>query len=237
MNGILVSNKDELFTEKPSILDKYQRRSVEDTAHISELTYLQFCIKYMSTNQEPEPLSFKSLSFDTNQQEFQLTDNMDLIVTHDFLVNDVHYSLPKYIKLNDLRPGEPKYMKRRSRCVVRFHKINKTTSPHEFYYAQLQLYSPFRNENDLMPHDFDECKILYDEKSNHNGVSKIENVKSSLMKYLERVEVEKEKAEDLVSSDIGNVLDSALEQDNEDCLEMNHVDHPGLNYLLDTLTL
>ena len=131
----MVSNKDGLFTEKPSMLDKYQRRSIQDNLHISKLTYLQFCMKYMSSNQEPGPSGFQSLSFDTNQQEFQLTDDMELIVTHDFLVNKVQFSLPRYIKLENLKPGEPKFMKKKSRCVVRFHKINKTTSPHEYYYS------------------------------------------------------------------------------------------------------
>ena len=67
------------------------------------------------------------MSYDENQNEWNLTDTMDLIVTHDFLVGKTHYSLPKFIKLVNLRPGKPKFMKKRSGCVVRYHKLNRST--------------------------------------------------------------------------------------------------------------
>ena len=224
-NVIIVPNKDGLFTEKPSMLDKFQRRNIAENPCIDELTYLQFNMKYSPTNEEPKKGDFLSSAYHKGEQEFYLNDAMNLIVTHDFHVSEVHYTLPRYIKLLELRPGEPKYMKRRSRCVIRFHKIDKTKFPHEFHYSQLQLYSKFRNENELMPEDFEKCKLLYDEKSDHNGVRKIENIKSILMPYLENIETQREKAELLVENDIGDILDPALEQANEDCLDMEVEDH------------
>ena len=71
-----------------------------------------------------------------------------------------------------------------------------------------------------MPDDFERCKLLFDVRSQHNGVQKIENVKSILMPYLENVERQKEKAESLMDNDVGDVLDSALEQENDDCIDI-----------------
>ena len=46
--------------------------------------------------------------------------------------------LPKFIKLTNLKPGEPEYMKLRKPYIVRFHKKNRTKNPHEFAFSQLQ---------------------------------------------------------------------------------------------------
>ena len=41
-------------------------------------------------------------------------------------------------------------MRKRSRpCVIRFHKVPKLKSPEEYYLRLLQLYMPWRNENEL----------------------------------------------------------------------------------------
>ena len=34
-------------------------------------------------------------------------------------------------------------------CVIRFHKVSKLKSPEEHYLILLQLYMPWRNENEL----------------------------------------------------------------------------------------
>ena len=34
-------------------------------------------------------------------------------------------------------------------CVIRFHKLSKLKSPEEHYLRLLQLYMPWRNENEL----------------------------------------------------------------------------------------
>ena len=46
------------------------------------------------------------------------------------------------------------------------------------------------------------------------------------MKLLESVEAGKEIAQEMLDSNVGDILDSALEQDNEDCEEIGVVDHP-----------
>ena len=225
-NTIKVENKDGLFMEKPSMMDKFERKDVSKNPHISKMRYLQFCMKYTSTNCEPKDEDFNSIEYKVNEEGWDISDELDLIVTDDFNYQNIHYSLPKVIKLVNPRPGEPKYMRRRSRQVARFHKINKTKHPHEYYYSELQLYSEFRMESELEAENFEQCKVIYEQKSNNSDLSKIQSVKSILMNHLESVEEATETALEMVKSNIGDTLDSALEQDNDDCEQMGFTDNP-----------
>ena len=60
-------------------------------------------------------------------------------------------------------------MKKRKKRVIRVHKLNSTTQPHEYRFSQLQLYHPFEKEEDLGPDNFEKCDQLYNECSQHNG--------------------------------------------------------------------
>ena len=110
------------------------------------------------------------------------------------------------------------------------HKFNSTKNPHEYKYAQLQMYNPFMSEEDLQPDNFDICDQIYDSRSEHNGMRRIDNVRNILMKYLESVEYGTERALDIVDSSIGSVIDSALAQENEECREMGNDDHPNFMF-------
>ena len=225
-NVIKVLNKDGLFTEKPSLLDKFERKNASKNPYIEDLSYTQFCMKYVSSSKEPKKSELTSTVFQRNDEGWEITEDMNLIVTHDFDVSDEHFSLPSVIELIDPKPGEPRFMRRRSRQVVRFHKFNYIKKPHEYYYAQLQMYSPFKKENDLQPDNFEKCKMLFNERSQHNDCLKIQNVRSVLLKHLESVEEGIERAEETIKSNIGDTIDPALEQDNDDCEEIGNTDHP-----------
>ena len=224
-NTIKVENKDGLFIEKPSMMDKFERKDVSQNHHIGKMRYLQFCMKYTSTNSEPKKEDFYSIEFKVEESGWTISDEFNLIVTDDFEVQNIHYSLPMFIKLLNPRPGEPKYMRRRTRQVARFHKINKTKHPHEYYYSQLQLYSEFRKESELEEENIEKCKLLFEKKSNHSTLSKIQSVKSILMKHMDSVEEATENAQEMVKSNIGDTLDPALEQDNDDCVEIGFTDN------------
>ena len=226
INIVSLSDQDGLFIEKPSMIDKFQRIDSSQNEYIHHLRYLQFNMKYTSCNTEPKDSDFWSDVIAENEKGWILTDELNLIVTDDFEVSKIRYSLPKFIQLNDLKPGEPKFMRRRIRRVARFHKINRTKHPHEYYFSELQLYSKFTKESELEPDDMEKCKLLFEMKSVHNHTSKIQNVKTFLMKYLDTVEEGKENAKDIVDSNIGDILDAALEQDNDDCEEAGITDHP-----------
>ena len=226
-NVIKVENSDGLYTEAASLLDKYESRDCSKNKFLIRLSYIQFCMKYVPTNTKPKPEDLKSTITHRDRKGWQIDDEMDLLVTHDFEISEDHYSLPKYIKLNYVGIGEPEYMRKRSRRVIRIHKFNSTKNPHEYRFAQLQMYRPFIMEEELQPECFENCDMLFDERSEHNGMRKIDNVRTILMPYLESVECGTERALEIVDSSIGNVLDSALEQENEDCLEIGADDHPN----------
>ena len=183
-------------------------------------------MKYVSSNAKPTPSDFQSTVIKKGLSGWDITDEMNLIVTHDFEVRKEHYSLPSFIELNDLRPGEPKFMRKRCRQVIRFHKINSTKHPHEYKYAQLQMYSPFTKEENLEPNNFENCETLFSQKSEHNDKLKIENVKSILMKHMEAVIEGTERAHDTRNAAVGDMIDPALAQENEDCEDEGVVDHP-----------
>ena len=116
-------------------------------------------------------------------------------------------------------------MKKRKRQVVRFHKENKTKNPHEFYFSQLQMYRPFNSENELYPEDLERCVELYNEISPHNECRKVDNIQMLLLKHIKFVEIGTEKAEEIINSRIGDIMDSELEQDNDDCENVGISEH------------
>ena len=185
--------------------------------YLSELTYIQFAMKYTSSNAAVEESDFGSHIVTKDDDDWELTDEMNLIVSHDFQTNSERYTLPKYIKLSPVRPGEAKYMKRRSRQVIRLHKINANKHPHEYYYSQLQLYSPFRNEAELEPNDLEQCKLLFDRTSTYNDKLRIDNVRSILMPHLESVEQGTARAHDTMNSEVQDMVDSTFAQEQADC--------------------
>ena len=234
-NIVQIENKEGLFIEKPSLLDKYERRDTSHNKHLLNLTYLQFAMKYVSCNKKEEDIEMSDLQskeVKEGDEEWILNDEMDLIVTHNFAANKQRFKLPKFIQLTELKPGESAYMRKRSRMVIRYHKINATKFPHEYCYSQLQMYRPFRRESLLQPNDYEKCKELYDQKSAHNNCSRINNVKSILMKHLDSVEQGTERAQDAKNSEIvGDMMDPAFEQEEEDCALEGIHEHPEFSFL------
>ena len=125
-NVIQVENSDGFYTEAISLIDKYERRDCSENECLKWLTYIQFCMKYVPTNTKPKPEELKTFAIKRDTKGWDIDEEMDLIVTHDFKISDYHFPLPKYIKLNDVGLGEQEYMRKRSRRVIRIHKLNST---------------------------------------------------------------------------------------------------------------
>ena len=86
------------------------------------------------------------------------------------------------IEIQDLSPGEPRYMKkRRQPAILRYHKSNKDNNYETWMLKELMLYTPYRSE-DLKDYEMNTSNI-YEEKS-----SWIHIVKSMVMEHLESVE-------------------------------------------------
>ena len=50
---------------------------------------------------------------------------------------------------------------RRFDAVIRRHKFDFRKDPHEYFYSELLLFYPLRDECDLFPNDFEKCRELY----------------------------------------------------------------------------
>ena len=214
-----INGREGKYIEKPSLLDKYVRRDSSKHLEIKNLSYLQFCKRYVASRKGPK--DDKQFQPEIYQKDssggFGTFSEIDFIVTDDFQDKTTLYKLPKFIKISNLIPGEPGFMKLRSPMVARMHKFSQLKTPHEFYYSELQLYKPFSNEDELAPNDLDQCQNLYSETSSFNLLPKVINTKSILMKFLTEVEEGTEREQEILDSNAGAMLDPENEQDNDDC--------------------
>ena len=109
--------------------------------------------------------------------------------------------LPKYIKIENPTHGEPEHMRLRSfPLVIRLHKFKKENKQLEFVYSELLLYRHFRSEDELHRNDPKRCAELYMECLEGESISRVEKIKSIVMKYQEGVEEGRMKADELLES-------------------------------------
>ena len=113
-NKIKIENRKGIYTEKPSLIEKYERKDLVENPENIEITYLQFSKRYTTTHVGPKTdKMFKSQDFVKGEFPNELAgfSKLDFIVTHDFETKLTLKFLPKYIKIWKLRPGEPQFMK------------------------------------------------------------------------------------------------------------------------------
>ena len=84
------------------------------------------------------------------------------------------------------------------------------------------LYLPFQNEEDLYDDDFEKCLSLYLEK-----FELLSSIKKQVMPHLDHVVEAQEKAEEYLS-EIGDVMDSNRERDDDEAAEEGTSEHPEL---------
>ena len=122
-----------------SILDKYENRpdSLED-----------LCLADFVSNYESKKVK-------------DLTVESEDIESYTVPVSDfVH--VPSNSNIVVLKNNLGEMRKRNRPCVIRFHKISKLKNPEEYYLRILQLYLPWRDENDLK-HDDGTYATKYEE--------------------------------------------------------------------------
>jgi hypothetical protein len=94
--------------------------------------------------------------------------------------------LPKVFKLTDVYPGEPPYMRLRTKpTVLRFHKYSATKDAEAYWLSEAMIYMPHSNEDDLVE-KINQAKA--GEEKWNTFVDEIFHVKSQLMEYLEDTE-------------------------------------------------
>ena len=100
---------------------------------------------------------------------------------------------------------------RRFDAVIRRHKFDFEKDPHQYYYSELLLFYPWRDESELFPDDFQKCQDLF--KSQEQNIS---TVKTRLFPHLHNVEAARAMVEAFEeNSRIADKMDAEGEQAND----------------------
>ena len=227
---IEIQDRDGYYFEATSIYDKYLRRPES----IKFMSMMQFAKRYVAGRfkvmNNDDQSSESEVDIDSGEQEeLAAVDDDENTIHADYIihVNPKHRKpLPKHIQLvGNFNSGELSQMKlRKEPKVVRLHKFKKYSEPHEFYYAQLELYYIFRSEEERRHCEEIEnlCFSIYE-----SNIKSIEYARRKTMPFMNDVEEAIEKAEDLLNEDnIEEELDPEGAQDNAEC-EVEGVDDCG----------
>ena len=128
--------------------------------------------------------------------------------------------LPNYLKLRDVYPGEPPFMKkRRFPAVLRFHKFKIDTHPQEYFFSEALLYRPFKKEEDIL----DDLETMDAAELNEE----IQCVKGQVMEHLENVTEARYFVEENSRNEETEMnLNPEGIQENADCEYEGIIDHP-----------
>ena len=142
--------------------------------------------------------------------------------------------MPQILTLDNPLPGEPRILHKRTfPRALRFFKKKFNMDPHKYYFTELMLYHPFRDENELFPDDPAKCEELY-----LKNMDEIKVVKAQVMPFLESVEeaqliYEEMKAQEEqdVQEKMGADLDPENEQEIADLDMEDEEEHPDYYHL------
>ena len=233
--------KEGLFLEKPDIIDKYCRRDCSENDALLELRPTQFGKMYEPFTRilndkklgedDPDEIDGKNtlkkekedenLQVDMTEEEYEVA---HYIITPR---HDMRIALPKIIKIKDPVLGEVAIWRKRSfPKALRIHKKKKDIDPHRYFLSELILYHNYTSEQDLGCDDEKKCRDLY--MSNKEN---IDFVKKMMLPYVDEVDearyyVEQANENEQRVHNIGDTLDSKLEQDVLECQDEEEHIHP-----------
>ena len=193
-----IEGREGTYTQPVSIHEKYLMRPHA----LGQMNLAQFAISYV-------PVTKKQINEDEIFEE-----GVDHSRINGEMTNHITGGkLPKYIRLTD---GSP--MKLRTYpMILRLHASKNKTNPHERIYSELLLFWPWRSEDDLHPHDEEECRKLYNAvKEEIDAYRKMiypfSKASEALNKLMENTDIQRPA---LIPDTLG--LDAAGEQDNLEC--------------------
>ena len=202
--GFEIEDKKGRFLEKQDLVSKYERRkllprreeeeetpqSKEDAETLEQMSFCQFVKMYegkgwqemRQTNEEGETEEPDDDEEKPEEGELAKEDGYNYLIVGN--CDARRRKLPHLLTLEDVMPGEPRILHKRTfPRAMRFFKKKYDSNPHLFYFTELILYHPFRDENELFPEDPEKCEELY---MTHQD--EIKYVKAQLMPFLESVE-------------------------------------------------
>ena len=191
---VKIADKVGEYQQTITILDKYQRRP----KYLDEISLAQFAMYYVTASKIP-----KTAVFDGSNEysENKMTDIP--------IYTNEEIKLPRYIRLDSM----PGFMRcRKKPCVLRTHSSKKKEGA-EQYYAEIQLFHPWRSEDEI-DRDPEKCKERYDIvfpktiKKNRKAIYPFEEVLNFLDTNVDLKEMR--------PTLLYDQLDAQGEQDNED---------------------
>ena len=204
-NLVEVSDREGYYVETSSIHDKYLKRPSE----IFHISLMQFAKRYTPVSKAPKDEKVIDENYISNEIDENFIISLD---------EQLRQPLPWCIELQgSFYPGEPRYLKLRSPLVVRLHKFKKHDNPHEWCFAELELYHIFDDDKQRRKcqEDLEFCQKVYEVNK-----EKINYVKSKTMPYLNIVEEALDDADRLIETEeIEAELDAENAQDNFDALQ------------------
>ena len=212
---IEIENKEGYYVETSSINDKFLKRP----DCLKHITLVQWCKRYT-------PYGNKNDLQDSDRDEevdslpnIPIKGNESNSIEEDFIISldpSKRLALPTFVELQgSFYKGEPRMMKLRKPCAVRYHKFKRENQPHEFYFSELELYHDFQTnqEREKCQEEFDFCLKIY-----LDNQDQINYVRSKAMPYLQATEDALELAEEIVNQDnIEELLDAENAQENAEC--------------------
>ena len=249
--GFKVDGREGQFLEKPDLISKYERRKLlpkkgeeeeeeegmleqsEAAQTLEQMSFCQWVKMYegkgwqQKTNEEGEAEQSDDDEDRPEEGQLEVDDDFNYLITGD--IEAPRRKLPQLLTLRDPVPGEPKILHKRTfPRALRFFKKKHEKNPHLYYFTELVLYHPFRDEKELYPDDAQKCEELY-----RKHKEEIQIVKAQVMPFLESVEEaqvvyeqmranEEEDIEDKMGAD----LDPEMEQEIADGDDLDEEEHP-----------
>ena len=171
--------------------------------HLNDISFVQFCMRYTQLSS----LEASKLRNSNRISAPPSSDNDFEGILH--IVTDDEENPVPLLDFIELQNG--KFMKlRKFDAVIRRHKFSAKKDPHEYFYSELLLFWPWRNESELFPDDAEKCVNLFRHAEDY-----IEVVKATLFPHMADVEIGRKLVEDLKydMSKIGEDLDAEGEQE------------------------
>ena len=206
-DGIEIEGSDKTYKRVTPIHEKYASRP----EYLNKMCLAQFAISYdMMPNREGSRKKYlKGAS-----EEVSTNPDMQLASYNP----DHEKGLPKWIKLSD----NLGYMRlRKYRSILRLHKLREDKNPHEYYYSQLLLFSPWTKEKEDLAHgSAEDCLRLFQMRANENEVmTNIEKTQDKLFPYMNSVQegrVVVAHFDDKRPTHVGDEMDPENEAENEE---------------------
>ena len=214
--GITVDGHDGKFLESESHHSKYAMRPI----CVEQVCFCQHCMRYTQLTAMEANKIRRNGRRPAPPPAGKGWEGILHIVTDDPMSTT---PLPDLIELDN-----GKMMKlRKFDAVVRRHKFKEEKEAHEFFFSELLLFWPWRNESELFPDDAKKCAELYKRVK-----PSIDKVKETLFPHLEDVELGREMVENFEfdMNEIGAAVDPEGEQgESPDALAELAAEYGGLD--------